>query len=79
MDEAISAAEANRMFYRLLRGVRQGGSYVVTSHGRPVARLVPAGEGVAGGARAALLARLEQQPAADAGRWTRDDLYEDDR
>lgn len=80
MDEAISAAEANRSFSRLLRGVREGRSYVVTSHGRPVARLVPVGgEGVAGGARAALLLRLAQQPAADAGRWTRDDLYEDER
>lgn len=81
MDKAISAAEANRKFSLLLRGVRDGRSYVVTSHGKPVARLVPAGkhEDVATTARAALLSRLEKQPVVHAGRWTREELYEDDR
>jgi prevent-host-death family protein len=80
MEETVSAADANRKFSLLLRGVRDGRSYVVTSHGKPVARIVPAGrnEGVATGARAALLSRLEKQPVNDAGRWTRDDLYKDD-
>ena len=78
MDEPVSAADANRQFSQILRGVREGHSYVVTSHGRPVARIVPAGhgEGVAAGARAALLSRLEEQPAVQVGRWTRDELYE---
>ena len=44
MDEAVSAADANRRFSLLLRGVREGRSYVVTSHGKPVARLIPAGK-----------------------------------
>lgn len=81
MDEPISAAEANRQFSRVLRGVRQGLSYVVTNRGEPVARIVPAaaGNGAAVGARTALLARLATQPVVKAGRWTRDDLYEDDR
>jgi len=81
MEEAISAADANRRFSLLLRGVREGHSYVVTSHGKPVARLVPAGkhDDVAVSARSALLARLEKQPVTNAGRWTRDDLYEDER
>jgi prevent-host-death family protein len=81
MEEAISAADANRRFSRLLRGVREGHSYVVTSHGRPVARIVPAGrqDDTAASARSALLLRLEKQPLVDAGRWTRDELYEDDR
>jgi prevent-host-death family protein len=81
MEEAVSAADANRKFSLLLRGVREGHSYVVTSHGRPVARIVPAGkhEGVAAGARSVLLSRLETQPVINAGRWARDDLYEDDR
>ncbi len=81
MDEAISAAEANRRFSVLLRKVREGRSYVVTSHGKPVARLVPVGrhESTAIGARTALLSRLEKQPVIRAGRWTRDELYEDDR
>ncbi len=81
MEEAVSAADANRKFSLILRGVREGNSYVVTSHGRPVARIVPADkrESVASGARAALLSRLERQPVVDAGRWTRDELYEDER
>ena len=81
MEEAISAADANRKFSLLLRGVREGRSYVVTSHGKPVARLVPAGKhaNVATGARTALLTRLEKQPLVRAKRWTRDDLYEDER
>jgi prevent-host-death family protein len=81
MDEAVSAADANRKFSLILRGVREGHSYVVTSHGRPVARIIPAdrGEIVATGARKVLLSRLERQPVVNAGRWTRDELYEDDR
>jgi antitoxin (DNA-binding transcriptional repressor) of toxin-antitoxin stability system len=53
---------------------------VVTSHGRPVARIVPAihREEVISGARAALLSRLERQPVVDAGRWIRAVLYEDE-
>lgn len=76
---SISAAEANRNFSRLLEGVRQGKSFVVTSHGKPVARIEPAEvsnrEQMA--AHQALLARLRKQPATNAGRWTRDELYED--
>lgn len=81
MEEAVSAADANRRFSLLLRGVREGRTYVVTSHGRPVARLIPAGkhDDVAGSARSRLLSRLEKQPVINAGRWTRDELYEDDR
>lgn len=80
MDETISAAEANRSFSRLLRGVRQGRSYVVTSHGRPVARLIPADEQDQARAfgRAALMARLRKQPVMKIGRWTRNELYEDE-
>jgi prevent-host-death family protein len=80
MEETISAAEANRMFSQLLRGVREGRSYVVTAHGRPVARIVPVeahGE-VAASARDVLFARLRTQPVQDIGRWTREELYADE-
>jgi prevent-host-death family protein len=81
MEEAVSAADANRRFSLLLRGVREGRSYVVTSHGKPVARLIPTGkhQDVAASARETLLAGLEKQPVMQAGRWTRDELYEDER
>ena len=81
MANSISAAEANRNFSRLLRRVRDGHSVVVTSHGRPVAKLVPvdARDHVVRGARAALFERLRAAPAVNVGRWTRDELYERDR
>jgi prevent-host-death family protein len=80
MEDAVSAADANRRFSLLLRGVREGRSYVVTSHGRPVARIVPADkhESVVSAARTALLSRLERQPLVKAARWTRDELYLDE-
>jgi prevent-host-death family protein len=81
MAESISAAEANRQFSRLLRGVREeGASYIVTSHGKAVARIVPV-EGhdeVRARARVDLLARLRKQPVSGARTWTRDALYEDE-
>lgn len=79
MEQAVSAAEANRSFSRLLREVREEGrSFLVTSHGTPVAKLVPCATGHAARetARQALLARLAAQPAVDIGRWSRDELYE---
>ena len=80
MEKAISAAEANRKFSQVLREVREGHSYVVTSHGKPIARIVPIGEHddrTARGARVALLSRLRAEPVIDVGHWTRDELYED--
>ena len=80
MDEAVSAADANRRFSSLLRHVREGRSVVVTSHGKPIAKIVPIGEGdnrSANAAREALFTRLRAEPVVDVGRWTRDDLYED--
>ena len=79
MDKAISAADANRQFSQLLHGVRQGRSYVVTSHGEPVAKISPIEQpgAVAIGARRALLNRLRRQPVSNVGKWTREELYED--
>lgn len=78
MDTTIQAAEANRSFSRLLREVREGRSYVITSHGRAVARIDPVrtGREHAEQAHARLMARLHSQPAIDAGSWTREELYE---
>lgn len=83
MEKTVTAADANRKFSELLRGVRQGRSYVVTSHGKPVARLVPADSdsSEARAAQSALLRRLRAQKlpkgANPRNRWTRDELYED--
>ncbi|MCW2338214.1 prevent-host-death family protein [Sphingobium sp. B2D3A] len=79
MEQAVSAADANRKFSTILRGVRDGNSYVVTSHGRPVARIVPANkeDETISGARALLLDRLESQEVIDIGLWSRDELYDE--
>ena len=76
MEKTISAADANRKFSQLLREVREGRSYVVTSHGRPVARIAPVEEQQRSEAKAALLAHLEAQPIRRIGKWKRDDLYD---
>lgn len=76
--KTVSAAEANRQFSQILREVRGGESFVVTSHGTPVATIVPAAAALEERRRArdALLARLRSQPATDVGAWSRDELYE---
>jgi prevent-host-death family protein len=78
METAVSAAEANRSFSHILREVRGGVCYVVTAHGKPVARIVPwkPADAARDAARAALLQRLRAQPATDVGRWNREDLYQ---
>lgn len=79
MDESVTAADANRNFSQILRHVREGKSFVVTSHGVPVARIVPTSQEAAfmTAAQESLMARLHSQPVQVLGeRWSRDDLYE---
>jgi prevent-host-death family protein len=82
MDKTISAAEANRQFSRVLREVREhGATYVVTSHGEPVARIGPPAASTAAEkelAKQRLLERLRSQPALNSGPWSRDEAYDDD-
>jgi prevent-host-death family protein len=79
MEDAVSAADANRRFSEILRKVREGQSVTVTSHGKPVARIVPIAQQdeTSDGARAALLARLRDEPVVTIGPWSREELYED--
>jgi prevent-host-death family protein len=79
MEKTVSAAEANRRFSEVLRGVRAGDSYIVTAHGRPVAKIMPISEDdrVADAAHAALIEHLRAQKPVNAGKWTREELYED--
>ena len=79
MDELVSAADANRNFSAILREVKNGRSYVVTSHGRVVARIVPPTEEQSRTfAQTALFKRLASQPSVNGGKWTREELYERD-
>ena len=80
-ETTISAADANRGFSRLLREVREGASFVVTAHGRPVARVTPytPPQGRREAAREALFKRLrEQEPMNIPIDWTRSDLHDED-
>jgi len=81
MDETVSATLAGRSLSRLLRGVREGQTYLITVRDRAVARLVPANTQDEQtlrrrAARRALLERTQSQPAVDIGHWTRDELYD---
>lgn len=80
MEKTVSAADANRKFSYLLREVTKGESYVVTSHGRPVARIVPAAsiDETAVKARKALISRLKKQAVIRVGKWNREELYRND-
>jgi prevent-host-death family protein len=81
--KTVSAAEANRGFSSLLRQVGQGETVLITSHGRPVAKLVPADDATAGpvdrqAAMERLMEHLRSQPGWDAQEWTREELYDDE-
>ena len=75
----FSAAEANRQFSKILRDVRQGETVIVTSHGEPVAKIIPAGRDIAERKEALtrLFARLDSQPVLNLPRISRDELYGD--
>ncbi len=81
MEKTISAADANRRFSELLRTVQKGRSIIVTSHGKPVAKITPvARDGrAADGARSALFTRLKRERIVKSGRWTREELYDEIR
>ncbi len=76
MDRAITASDANQRFSEMLREVARGERFVVTSRGRPVARMTPVEDGGdQAAATLALLAFLETRPLRRLPGWTRDDLY----
>ncbi len=80
MARHVPAAAANRRFSEILRHVREGRTYVITSHGRPVARLVPVDDRStrSNAAQASLLARLRAEPAVTLSPWTREELHDAD-
>lgn len=78
--KTVSAAEANRNFSKLLGSVDKGEQVLITSRGRPVAKLVPAVDEQAEAARKeaamALLAELRSRPILNLRRVTRDEIYD---
>ncbi|HUB85434.1 MAG TPA: type II toxin-antitoxin system prevent-host-death family antitoxin [Rhizomicrobium sp.] len=81
MNKFVSAAEANRNFSKLLKDAKDGLEVIVTSHGEPVVsikRIEKPQNAVSDEAWKAFLEELGKMPARNAGRWTREELYEDD-
>jgi len=80
MERRVSAADASRRFSELLRGVRMGRRYLITSDSKAIAKLIPAetDDRWREAARAKLMVRLKaQRPSKGTKmRWTRDELYE---
>ena len=76
MNKVIQATEANLHFSRILREVEQGDSFTVTSHGRPIALIVPATSQDREAAKQRFLEYLRQQPLLEMGPFRREDLYD---
>ena len=77
MEKTIQASEANRQFSRILREVGEGDSFTITSHGRPVARIVPAEKQPdREAAKQRLLAYLDSLPVMNLGPFKREEAYD---
>jgi prevent-host-death family protein len=76
MEKVIQATEANRQFSRILREVADGDTFTITSHGRPIARIVPAEPKGSEAAKQRLLDHLRSQPALEMGPFKREELYD---
>jgi prevent-host-death family protein len=77
MERAITASDANQHFSEMLRDVQDGETFVVTSRGRPVAKVMPVDDlDRQGPALDALLDFVAALPRRRAEAWRREDLYE---
>ncbi len=77
MERAITASDANQRFSELLREVQDGESFVVTSRGRPVAKVTPVDDLDRQGPEIdALLDFVSALPRRSGQGWRREDLYE---
>ncbi|MEQ1617279.1 MAG: type II toxin-antitoxin system prevent-host-death family antitoxin [Terricaulis sp.] len=79
MSTLIAAFDAKQKLSELLNRTASGEEFVITRHGKPMAKLLPVdGEGDRRAARAALLAGLRAQPALGLERIPRDEAYADE-
>ena len=77
MERAITASDANQRFSELLREVQDGESFVVTSRGRPVAKVTPIDDVDRQGPEIdALLDFVSALPRRRGQGWRREGLYE---
>lgn len=76
--KTVSASDANRQFFALLREVSHGGEITITSHVKSVARISPAKAARHGREVACqrLIERLRRQGGTGVRTWSREELYE---
>ena len=80
MLRTITATEANRNFSEVARQIKDGDSFIVTSHGEPIIRMERVDKEMLRRevARRELLERLDRQEGVKIVSWSRDELYDDD-
>lgn len=82
MESTITATEANRSFSALLRRVRRGDRFIITSRGEPVATLTQASSPSESEVERrrkswnAFKRRLNARPVRNLPRFTREDMHE---
>lgn len=77
MSTVIAAFDAKQKLSELLNRAASGEEFVITRHGKAMAKLAPPNEQTSReAARATLLDLLKKQPALDLGRIGRDEAYE---
>ncbi|HEY1632320.1 MAG TPA: type II toxin-antitoxin system prevent-host-death family antitoxin [Rhizomicrobium sp.] len=82
MDKTITTDDLANRTDSIFEDVKSGESFVVTSNGQAVGRIVPTASSVEAektrkdAAWKALLEHLDQQPALNLGPWSRDEAYE---
>lgn len=76
--KTITATEANRRFAEILNEAAKGQTFLVTSHGKPAITIAPAAHDIARQrlAHKRLMEHLRSQTPVNAGKWSRDELYE---
>jgi prevent-host-death family protein len=83
MSKTITLREANQAFSRCIREVEAGEEITITRRGEPVARIVPVRKGKRvltpeqEAARARALERMKKGWPIGAGRFNRDELYDE--
>lgn len=78
--QSVRAVDANRQFSKILKQVSQGEEFLVISRGTPVASITSAkkADSARVAAQRTLFERLRGQTPTHVGKWTRDDLYDDE-
>ncbi len=78
--KTVSARDANQQFSKLLAEVADGAEVIITRRGKPVARLVPAGQSALTADRKRAIARmmrhLKKGLRLGGRRFTRDEMHE---